>query len=131
MSLYYNVTQRVNLQDPQGPKLWYPVLKSIGILREKDVAMLMADETTMNPKEAEMALYRFQKVLLREIAEGKIIEFSELGSFRLTLSATGMVLCEEVSSACVQKINLRFQASQNVNDLLQQTKLISMDKLMF
>ena len=131
MSLYYNVTQRVNLQDPQCPKLWYPVLKSVGILREKDVAMLMADETTMNPKEAEMALYQFQKILLREIAEGKIIEFSELGSFRLTLSATGMVLCEEVSSACVQKINLRFQASQNVNDLLQQTKLISIDKLMF
>ncbi|MDR3269883.1 MAG: cadherin-like beta sandwich domain-containing protein [Tannerella sp.] len=53
MPVFYNKVERGNPANPSIPKLWYPVLKSTGLVKERDVARLLAEETTLNPKEAE------------------------------------------------------------------------------
>jgi hypothetical protein len=46
MSLFYNKVEQANPTDKSAPKKWYPVLKSTGLVKEKAVAKLLADETT-------------------------------------------------------------------------------------
>ncbi len=58
MPLFYNKVQNVNPRDPKGVRKWYSILKSVGQVDEHEVAKLVSDETTLNPKEAEMAVYQ-------------------------------------------------------------------------
>ncbi|MDD3281177.1 MAG: DNA-binding protein, partial [Bacteroidales bacterium] len=111
--------KKKNLKDPEGPKLWYPVLRSVGVVTEKELAKLLADETTLNPKEAEMSIYQLQKVLLRVMLDSKTVRLGELGNFRLTASTEGSETMEEVSPEKIKKINLRFLATKSVREALQ------------
>ena len=62
MALFFRKIQKKNMKDPDGPKLWYPVLRSVGVVGEKELGILLANETTLNPKEAEMAIHQLQKI---------------------------------------------------------------------
>ena len=57
MPIFYNKVQRaVNPGDAESEKKWYPVAKAIKRATEKEIAKYIARETTLNPKEAEMAI---------------------------------------------------------------------------
>jgi hypothetical protein len=71
MALFFKKVLRGNPSKPEAPKLWYPVLKSIGLVKEKQVAQLLSEETTLNPKEAEMTLYQLFKVIIRLLLDEK------------------------------------------------------------
>ena len=129
MSLFFKKIERRNLKDPDGPKLWYPVLRRISVLKEKEVATLIADETTLNAKEAEMALYQLEKVLLRAMLDGKTVQLGELGTFRLTISAEGAASVDEVSTDLIKKVNLRFLPSLTVREALQKATFVPVETL--
>ena len=108
MALFYKKIQRPNPLNRAIVK-WYPVLKSIGVLKTKELAKLMSDETTMNPKEAEMAIYEFVKILKRELKEGKTVSIDDFGTFLLMAKATGEETEEAVSANNIASLNLRFR----------------------
>ena len=41
--------QRINPSEPDEPKKWYPVQYTTKMVDENEVAMLITDETTLNP----------------------------------------------------------------------------------
>ena len=43
MPIFYNKTERGNPGNPAAPKRWYPVLKSTGLIKEREVAKLLSD----------------------------------------------------------------------------------------
>jgi predicted histone-like DNA-binding protein len=122
MSLFYNRVQRTNPSKPEEPKKWYLILKSIGRMTEKQVAKEIADETTLNPKEAEMAIYQFQKVLTKALLDGKTVQLGELGSFQLTIKSGGVDNEEEATAALVEKINIRFTPSATLKNSLNEAQ---------
>ena len=122
MALFYNKVQRANPSNPDAPKKWYPVLKSIGRMTEKQVAKEIADETTLNPKEAEMAIYQFQKVLTKALLDGKTVQLGELGSFQLTIKSKGVDNESGVTASLVEKINLRFSPSNDLKNNLKKAQ---------
>ena len=119
MSLFYNKIQRANPSKPKEEKKWYLILKSIGRMTEKQVAKEIADETTLNPKEAEMAIYQFQKVLTKALLDGKTVQLGELGSFQVTVKSKGVNKESEVNASLVEKVNLRFTPSATLKENLQ------------
>lgn len=129
MSLFYNKVQRGNPSDPAAPKKWYVILKSVGHLEEKQVAKEIAEETTLNPKEAEMALYQFEKILLRALLDGKTVQLGELGSFQLTINSTGVDTEAEVGAQLIEKVNLRFTPAKTVKEALEKAEFRSADSL--
>jgi predicted histone-like DNA-binding protein len=112
MSLLFNKIERGNPADPNAPKKWYPILKSMGLVKEKEVAKKLADETTLNPKEAEMAVSLLLKVVTDLLLEGHTVQLGDLGSFRITLSSEGSVTEKEVTANKIKKLNVRFAASE-------------------
>lgn len=116
MALFYNKVWRRKPGDPNDPGKWYPVLRSVGTVSEKQVARDIADETTLNPKEAEMAVYQLLKILIRELKNGNTVQLGDWGSFYLTLNTEGVETEEEVSANQVKRVNVRFRAGKELTD---------------
>jgi predicted histone-like DNA-binding protein len=129
MALLFNKTQRGNPSNPGAPKLWYPILKSVKLVKEKEVAKLLADETTLNPKEAEMAVSQLLKVVTNLLLEGHTVELGELGSFRLTISSEGSATEEEVTANNIKKLNLRFTESEEFKAALKKATFVDISSL--
>ena len=122
MALFYNKTQRTNPSQPAAPKKWYLIVKSIGRMTEKQVAKEISDETTLNPKEAEMAIYQFQKVLTKALLDGKTVQLGELGSFQITVKSKGVDNESEVTASLVERVNLRFTPSKELKSNLSKAQ---------
>ena len=118
MAIFYNKTERGNPSNLAAPKKWYPVLKSTGLIKEREVAKLLADETTLNPKEAEMAVSQLLKVVTNLLLNGNTVQLGSLGSFRLTASTEASNTADEVTGAKIKKANVRFSESKELKDLL-------------
>lgn len=116
MALIYNKVQRRNPQDKNAPAKWYPVLKTTYMVREKEVAKQIADETTLNPKEAEMALSQLQKIMIRTLLNGQSIQLGDWGSFHLSLHTEGSDTEAEATAAKVKKIHIRFLAGKELKE---------------
>ena len=102
--------------DKEAPKKWYPVLKSVGMMEVQEVARLIADETTLNPKEAEMALAQLEKVLVNALLSGQTVSIGTWGSFQLTISADGADTEKEAGPSKIRKVNVRFQAGKALKE---------------
>lgn len=118
MALFYNKVFRKNPNEPTSPGKWYVVLRSLGQTSEKDVAKFVADETTLNPKEAEMAIYQLLKVLQNELLNGKTVQLGELGSFFLTVTGDGVDDENEVSAKLIKSVNLKFRTTKVMREAL-------------
>ncbi|MDR1339538.1 MAG: HU family DNA-binding protein [Prevotellaceae bacterium] len=114
MALFFKKVLRGNPSNPAVPKRWYPTLKSIGLVKEKEVAKLLADETTLNPKEAEMTLYQLLKVIVRLLLDGHTVQLGELGSFRLTARGEGSDTEAEVNANKIKSVHLHFTPSEEL-----------------
>ncbi|MDR0831015.1 MAG: HU family DNA-binding protein [Prevotellaceae bacterium] len=118
MSIFYNKVERANPQNRTAPKKWYPSLKTIEQIGEKEVARQISDETTLNPKEAEMALDQFRKVLVRNLLDSKSVQLGDWGAFHLTCSGEGSATRDEVSGAKIKKLNVQFTLGKELQDAL-------------
>jgi predicted histone-like DNA-binding protein len=118
MSIFYNKVERANPQARTAPKKWYPSLKSIGLVGEKEMAKLVADETTQNRKEVEMSLDQFQKILLRMLLDSHSVQLGDWGSFHLTCSGEGADTAEELTAKNIKEVHIRFIPGPEMRDAL-------------
>jgi predicted histone-like DNA-binding protein len=114
MALLFNKIERGNPSNPEAPKMWYPILKSMKLVKEREIAKKLAEETTLNPKEAEMAISQLKKVVIGLLLEGHTVQLGELGSFRLTITSEGSKTEQEVTANKIKKVNVRFTASEEL-----------------
>lgn len=119
MTLLYKKIQRVNPLKKDEPRKWYPVVKSLGTLSEKEVAKRISDETTLNPKEAEMALAQLEKVLISGLLDGYTVKIGDWGTFQVTVNATGTDTEKEATASKITKVNIRFTAGQSLREAAQ------------
>jgi predicted histone-like DNA-binding protein len=124
MPLFYNKIERGNPSNLSAPKLWYSVLKSTGLVKEKEVSKLMSEETTLNPKEAEMAVYQLLKVVIRLLLEGHTVQLGSLGSFRLTAHSVGAATEAEVTASKIEKLIVRFTSSEELKDAIKKATFV-------
>ncbi|MDR1274649.1 MAG: HU family DNA-binding protein [Odoribacteraceae bacterium] len=129
MTLLYNKIKHGNPSDLTLPQKWYLVLRSMGLLKEKEVAKLLADETTLNPKEAEFAIGQLFKVVIAALLDGKTVQLGDLGSFRLTAHCEGADTKAEVTAARVKKLTVRFTESEALKSALGKAQFVSAESL--
>ncbi|MDR2927175.1 MAG: hypothetical protein LBV41_03070 [Cytophagaceae bacterium] len=76
-------------------------------------------ETTLNPKDAEIAVSQLLKVVTSQLLEGKTVQPGNLGSFRLTASTVASDSEAEVTASRISKINVRFSESEDLKNMLR------------
>jgi predicted histone-like DNA-binding protein len=130
MPIFYNKVQKVNPQNPGGIRLWYPVIKSTKLVREKELAKKLADETTLNPKEAEMSIYQLLKVVNDLLLTGHTVQLGDLGSFRVTAETESSTTETEVNASKVKKLKVRFNESDNLKAAMLKAELRDISSLL-
>jgi predicted histone-like DNA-binding protein len=118
MPVFFNKVERPLPGQPASPKKWYAVVKTIGQVGEKEVSRRIADETTLNAKEAEMALSQFQKVLLNSLLNSRSVQLGDWGSFRLTGQSTAHDTREDVTGKSIEKLNIRFTPGKELKEAI-------------
>ena len=74
MAILVKPVQRINPLDKEAPKKWYVTQVTTAQADETEVAMELADETTLNPSEAMMAIRQLRKILLRRLLGGESVK---------------------------------------------------------
>jgi predicted histone-like DNA-binding protein len=124
MGILFNRIERPKPGDPQAPRKWYAVLRKLKQIGEKEVAKLISDETTLNPKEAEMAIEQLKKVLILLFLNGNSVQLGDWGSFHLTCNSKGKETREAVTAADIEKLNIRFVAGDELKEALKKAQFI-------
>ena len=107
MAILVKPVQRINPLDKEAPKKWYVTQVTTAQADETEVAMELADETTLNPSEAMMAIRQLRKILLRRLLGGESVKLGNWGSFSVTLSSLGVPTKEEVNAKNIKSVNLK------------------------
>jgi predicted histone-like DNA-binding protein len=122
MSIFYNKIQRANPRNREQQK-WYPAVNSLGLVHTKEVAKQMSDETTLNPKEIEVALYELAKVSKRLLTSGYTVQIDGFGTFYPTFTATGADTEAAATASNVQKVNIRFRPHAELKAAIEGAEL--------
>jgi predicted histone-like DNA-binding protein len=128
MAIFFNKVQRA-LPASRTVKKWYASLKRISLIREKQVAKLIADETTLNHKEAEMAMSQLEKILLRELLASNSVQLGDWRSFHLTCSSSAHDTREEVTGRSIRKLNVRFTPGATIREGLEHAEFIPAESI--
>ncbi len=129
MAILVKPVQRINPLDKEAPKKWYVTQVTTAQADETEVAMELADETTLNPSEAMMAIRQLRKILLRRLLGGESVKLGNWGSFSVTLSSLGVPTKEEVNAKNIKSVNLNFQPDEAFKTDLQRATFAWVDKL--
>jgi predicted histone-like DNA-binding protein len=129
MPIFYNKVQRVNPSSPFAPRLWYPVIKSTKLVGEKELAKKLTEETTLNQKEAEMAIHQLIKVIPELLSAGCTVQLGEMGSFRVTGQTEGSETEAEVNASNIKKLNVRFTESDSLKEVMRKADVVALASL--
>ncbi len=129
MPLFFNKVLRGKPGAPESEKKWYLILKSVGLVRTRQVAKLMADETTLNPKEAEIALVQAGKITGRLLADGHTVELEGIGTFYLTANSLPSDTKEGVTALNLKGVNIRFTPAPELQEAVNKAQLRSADSI--
>ena len=129
MSIFLKAVQRINPSEPDEPKKWYPVQYTTKRVDESEVAMLIADETTLNPMEAAMAIRQLRKVVQRLLLDGKSVKLGDWGTFNITLNTEGTERKEDLTAHNVKRVNINFQPADEMKAAMQKADFVWLDKI--
>lgn len=129
MPIVLNKVERGNPLQKEAPKKWYVTLKTVTQLKESEVAKQIADETTLNRKEAEMALSQLEKVLTGNLLGSNSVQLGDWGSFHLTCNSMGEETKETLTAASVKGLNIRFTPGKALKEALTKASFVFAEDL--
>lgn len=127
MPIFIEKQQKKNLQKPAEVPMWYLYSKSIGTVTEKEVAKQIVDETTLNPKEAEMALAQLRKIVLRNLQNGYTVRLGDWAYFYTTVHSTGSVDEKNATSNKITQVKMHLGYEKAFQEELNRSTFTSMD----
>ncbi len=103
--------QSVFVDKKSGQKLYYPVAHSRGVVGMNLIAERMAARSCLSQGDVIAVLYNLQDEVHRALSDGYSVKIDGLGSFFVTLDATGngVEKAEMVGSGQVKKVRVRFR----------------------
>ena len=130
MAIVLKKTQRVNPRDKNAAKKWYPVQQTLKQMDESEVAELVAEETTLNPAEALMAIRQLRKVVQRALLNGQSVKLGDWGSFNARISGSGAATAKALTADYVKSVNINFLPGKELKAAMQTASFVWVEDLM-
>ena len=127
--LFYNTTQRTNPVDPEGPKKWHPVLKRIDNVKENELVKKLAFRTTLDAKEAAMAIGWLETIISELLLDGKTVHLGTMGYLKLAVKTTGVDEEKDVTAHQIDHIYVRFTPSKEFRKHISDAKFAPVESL--
>ena len=110
-------------------KKWYVTVKTVSQVSESTVARQISDETTLNRKEAEMALTQFEKVLVNNLLASNSVKLGDWGSFHLTCNSNSAEAKANLSAKDVKGLNIRFLPGKALKEAIAKANFVLAEDL--
>lgn len=130
MPIILKKMQRYNPQKKDEPKKWYAVQQTLKQLDESEVANRIADETTLNPAEALMAIRQLRKVVQQALTEGQSVKLGNWGSFYASVSSTGYPTQKELTAGAIRNVRINFKPGDELKAAMQKASFVWVEDLM-
>ena len=124
MSVKYNVVQRVNPRDVEGPRKFYPAIVSTSKLTQPEVSKEAALISSMSAGDTSNALDSILTVIKKELAKGNIIDLGEFGSFWLKTESKGSETEEAVNASNIVRVSVQFRPGKELKEMLNDIQFV-------
>ena len=129
MPIILSKLQRFNPSKKDEPKKWYAVQHALKQLNETEVANRIADETTLNPAEALMAIRQLRKVVQQALLDGQSVKLGDWGNFYAAVSSQGFATQKELTAQAIRNVKINFKPGAELKAALQKADFVWVDDI--
>ena len=123
MSLLYVIAPKKNPQDLAAGEKFYLQSKIRGHKSHRNILTAASKNTTINPKEIDMAVSVWLDAMTTALADGFSVEVEGLGTFSTSIKSEGASSEAEATPAKVKKISLAFRPKPELFKQINDFKL--------
>ena len=121
MSVKVSATQRRDPRDPNSQPKYYATVRSNGRVDSHGLAKDINKMSTVSSVDTAAVLEAFINVVPDLLADGKIVELGDLGTFRVSVSSEGAETPEEVTARSITDVRIIFQPGKRIRQMLSGT----------
>ncbi|MFZ5912034.1 MAG: HU family DNA-binding protein [Chloroflexota bacterium] len=122
MTVKFTVVPRKDPRDPALPPKYYAAAKSSGRADTNEIAKQVTRMSTISSADTMAMLEAFLTIVPDQLAEGKIVELGEFGTFRISLSSQGSEDADAVTAANISEARVIFTPGRRFKDVLATLK---------
>ena len=122
MSIKFIPIAKANVNDPKGPKLYYPGLVKGDEVSYDELIREIGSLSGINEPYIEAVLRTLEKVMLDQLSHGRYVKMGKLGTFYLTFKSSAAPSPEKLSVSNIQGLNIRFKPARQIVDALKSFK---------
>lgn len=110
MAQRYKVVERKNLgkDKTEVPKKFYAVPVNNGYVSFKELCDEIAENCTLTSADVKATMDRMNYILDKNLKAGRIVQFGEIGNFRLTLGSKGSKASDKFDTSLIKKPRIVF-----------------------
>jgi predicted histone-like DNA-binding protein len=118
MSVKFSVTPKKDPRNLEAEPKYYAIVKSDGRADTITVAKSINSMSTVSAPDTLAVLEAFLHVVPEKLADGKIVELGDFGTFRISVSSEGATLAEEVTVRNITDTKVIFTPGKRFKQML-------------
>ncbi|MCI0554797.1 MAG: HU family DNA-binding protein [Anaerolineae bacterium] len=118
MPVKFTVTPRKDPRDQNSQPKYYATAKSSGRADTNAIAKNINSISTVSSVDTAAVLEAFLMVVPDQLAEGKIVELGDFGTFRVGISSEGADLAEGVTARSITDVRVLFTPGKRFKQAL-------------
>ena len=122
MSVKFSVTPRKDPRDQSSQPKYYATVRSNGRIDTHGVARDINKMSTVSSVDTAAVLEAFMNVVPDQLADGKIVELGDFGTFRVSVSSEGAEMPEAVTTRSITDVRILFQPGKRFKKLINNTE---------
>ena len=119
MAIKYSLVQRRDMSKgaSEGSKLFYAQVVNTRKVSFEDLCDEIAETCTLTSADIKAVLDRMMWVMVSHLKNSEIIEFADLGNFRMSVGSSGAATQDQFSTAQIRKPNVVFHPGKRLQDM--------------
>lgn len=118
MPVKFNVTPRKDPRNQESTPKYYATIKSSGRVDTHGIAKSINSMSTVSSVDTAAVLEAFLNVVPDQLADGKIVELGDFGTFRISVSSEGADQAENLSSHHITDVRVLFAPGKRFKQVL-------------
>ncbi len=117
-------------KNPQTKTLsYYAQIAPVTPLKLDDIVRRIEKTCTVSSADIKAVLDALQHEVIESLRAGNSVRLGDLGSFRATLSSSGVEAPEKVSAALIKSVRVRFTPGAKMNEIFGNLKALSFNRV--
>ena len=117
-------------KNPQTKVLsYYAQIAPVTPLKLDDIVRRIEKTSTVSSADIKAVLDALQHEVIESLRAGNSVRLGDLGSFRATLSSSGVEAPEKVSAALIKSVRVRFTPGARMNGIFGNLKALSFNRV--